>query len=243
MGGQRDALARSLDQTRVTTGSVDLTRSEPLMLPPDVIRHFAHTPTTYERLVKPVTDRVLAAVLMVITLPLLIGAAIAIVASMGTPVLLRQHRVGRFGRVFTMYKFRTMLPDRRGGGPAFAGKDRRTTHKHPNDPRITRVGRFLRSTSIDELPQLWNVILGDMSLVGPRPELVDIVSRYAAWQHQRHRVKPGLTCLWQISERGDVPLHEATDLDLDYVETMSFVTDLRILLLTPLAVIGLHRGA
>lgn len=228
---------------KFTTGSIDLTRSDPFILPADAVRLFAHNPSRYERLVKPLLDRTAAAVLLILAMPVLLVSALAIAISMGRPVLLRQHRVGRFGRVFTIYKLRTMLPDRRANHHSFVGVDRRTTHKHPDDPRITRVGRILRRTSIDELPQLWNVVVGDMSLVGPRPELVDIVARYEDWQHQRHRVKPGLTCIWQVSERGDRALHDATELDLAYIESVSFATDLRLLAVTPLALLGVHQGS
>ncbi|MEX2424328.1 MAG: sugar transferase [Acidimicrobiia bacterium] len=243
MGGARHASARPEQiylHKGVTTASVDLTRSEPHVLPSDVRLHLAHDPTRYEQFVKPLMDRVLAGILLVATSPLLLAAVVAIAFTMGRPILLRQHRVGRFGEVFTIYKLRTMLPDRRNGGNRFAGVDRRQTHKHPDDPRITKVGAILRKWSIDELPQLINVLRGDMSLVGPRPELVDIVARYEDWQHQRHRVKPGLTCIWQVSERGDVPLHEATEKDLDYVDTISFLTDLRLLAITP---VSMFRGS
>jgi lipopolysaccharide/colanic/teichoic acid biosynthesis glycosyltransferase len=111
-------------------------------------------------------------------------------------------------------------------------QDRRQTHKSDHDPRHTRVGRFLRKWSLDELPQFWNVVCGDMSLVGPRPELVEIVSRYEPWQHQRHLVKPGLTGLWQVSGRGTGMMHLHTEVDLEYIEQMGPVTDLKILLLT-----------
>lgn len=246
MGGARNASVRPEQiylHKGVTTASVDLTRSDPHVLPSDVRLHLAHVPSQYERLVKPVMDRVLAGLLLVATSPLILAAVVAIALTMGRPILLRQHRVGRFGRVFTIYKLRTMRPDRRTGQTRFAGTDRRQTHKHPDDPRITKVGATLRKWSIDELPQLINVLRGDMSLVGPRPELVDIVARYEDWQHQRHRVKPGLTCIWQVSERGDRPLHEATEMDLDYVDTVSLVTDLRLLAITPLSMLGLRRGS
>ena len=246
MGGARNASIRPEQvylRTGVTTASVDLTRSDPHVLPSDTALHLAHVPSRYERFVKPAMDRVLAAVMLVAFAPILLVAVVAIALTMGRPIMLRQHRVGRFGRVFSIYKLRTMLPDRRSGGQPFVGVDRRETHKHPDDPRITKVGAVLRKWSIDELPQLFNVLRGDMSLVGPRPELVDIVARYEDWQHQRHRVKPGLTCIWQVSERGDKPLHEATEIDLDYVDTISFLTDLRLLAITPLAMLGFHRGS
>ena len=114
--------------------------------------------------------------------------------------------------------------------------------KIKNDPRITKVGRLLRRTSIDELPNLWNVLKGDMSLVGPRPEMVAIVARYEPWQHQRHVGKPGVTGLWQISARGDIPMHEATHIDIDYVEHISLRTDIEILAKTLPAAMGDGKG-
>lgn len=197
----------------------------------------------YARLIKPVLDWLGALVLLTITLPVFVATAAAIMLTMGRPVLLRQTRVGRSGEVFSIYKFRTMEPDRRHQQVTFIGEDRRRTHKHPRDPRITTVGRFLRTWSLDELPQFLNVLRGEMSLVGPRPEMVQIVADYEPWQHGRHAVKPGITGPWQVSERGGKALHECTDLDLQYIEEMSFLTDLKILLLTPLAALGFHRGA
>lgn len=197
----------------------------------------------YERFVKPVVDIVGSAVLIVLTAPLLLACAVAIRLTMGSPVILRQERVGQHGRVFTLYKFRTMEPDRRQQDVPFIGEDRRKTHKHPEDPRITAVGRFLRVWSLDELPQFFNVVKGDMSLVGPRPEMVDIVASYEPWQHQRNQVKPGITGLWQVSERGDKMLHECTETDLEYLDSVSAWTDLKILLLTPFAALGLRKGA
>lgn len=200
---------------------------------------------TYERRVKPVLDWVGALILVVLTLPLMTASAIAIRLTMGSPVLLRQARVGRYGRVFTIYKFRTMEPDRREGregGSPYEGPERRISHKRADDPRITPVGRFLRKWSLDELPQFFNVLKGDMSLIGPRPELVPIVAGYERWQHGRHAVKPGITGLWQVSQRGDRVLHEATDVDLAYIERLGILTDLQILLHTPLAALGVRHG-
>jgi lipopolysaccharide/colanic/teichoic acid biosynthesis glycosyltransferase len=121
--------------------------------------------------------------------------------------------------------------------------DRRHTHKTPADPRHTSIGRFLRRYSLDELPQLFNVLRGELSLVGPRPELPEVVAAYEPWQHARHQVKPGITGLWQVTERSTdslMHLHVATD--LRYIERMSVTTDLTILLRTPAAVLGIGRG-
>ena len=197
----------------------------------------------YERAIKGMLDRLIGLVLVILTLPIVIPVAIAVFIDLGLPVLLRQERVGLDGKVFKVIKFRSMEPDRRAGEPpAFVGKDRRINHKSEDDPRLTPVGRFIRKWSLDELPQLWNVLLGHMSLVGPRPEMVQIVERYEPWQHARHQVKPGVTGLWQISARGEVPMHEATHIDLEYVDSISLATDLRILAKTLPAALGSRTG-
>jgi len=124
----------------------------------------------------------------------------------------------------------------------FDGPDRRTIHKSANDPRHTTIGRFLRKLSLDELPQLVNVLRGDMSLVGPRPEIAALTADYLDWQQTRHTVKPGVTGLWQTTARGDGRLlHECVDLDLHYIRGMSFRTDVAILLRTPFAMLR-NRG-
>jgi lipopolysaccharide/colanic/teichoic acid biosynthesis glycosyltransferase len=161
---------------------------------------------------------------------LLVGLAVRV--RMGKGVIYRQQRVGRGGSPFTMYKFRSMHPDRRKAQVPFDGVDRRVCHKRDDDPRHTSLGRFLRKTRLDELPQLWNVLMGQMSLVGPRPELIHVVDRYEPWQHERHRVKPGLTGFWQVSDRANGLALEAVDLDIDYLHHVSFLTDTKVLLRT-----------
>jgi lipopolysaccharide/colanic/teichoic acid biosynthesis glycosyltransferase len=172
-----------------------------------------------------VIDIAVASVMLVVATPLLAIAALLIVFEDGRPIFFRQRRVGRFGRLFTIYKLRTMkkLNCVDGVSP--------TTGR---DPRITRVGFWLRRSSIDELPQLLNVLIGDMALVGPRPEMPFIVRGYERWQHLRHLVTPGVTGFWQTTCRSTVPLHlpEATMLDLDYVSQASHVTDAAILVKT-----------
>lgn len=199
--------------------------------------------TTYERYAKPAIDRLIAASLLLLLLPVLLLTALAVYFTLGSPVLFKQTRVGRSGRTFGMYKFRTMRPDRRRWQcPNYRGPERRTTHKSAHDPRHTPLGRKLRKTSIDELPQLLNVLRGDMSIVGPRPELVDIVGNYRGWQHARHAVKPGITGLWQVTERPNGALmHECIELDLDYIEHLSLRHDLTILCKTPLALLHNNR--
>ena len=201
-----------------------------------------HGQSVYRRLGKPLLDRAGGLLLLVLALPLLAAVAVAVLLTLGRPVLITQPRVGRSGRVFRLYKFRTMLPDRRARAVAVP-VDRRLVHKSPDDPRLRPVGRTLRAWSLDELPQLVNVVKGDMSLVGPRPELVSIVEgHYAPWQHARHAVKPGLTGLWQVTERGISRMHERTVTDLRYIESMCLRSDLGILLRTVPAALGRHRG-
>jgi lipopolysaccharide/colanic/teichoic acid biosynthesis glycosyltransferase len=159
-------------------------------------------------------DSSVAGVALLFALPILAVACAAILIEDGGPVLFTQQRAGRFERLFKIYKLRTMrLKD---------CVDRETPN-NASDPRVTRVGRILRKTSIDELPQLVNVLLGDMSLVGPRPEMPLMIERYEHWQHMRHLVTPGLTCIWQTTSRSHIPLHrpEATALDLDYIRNAS----------------------
>lgn len=208
-----------------------------LRVVPDVTRK-----GLYQRLIKPAIDRVGGLVLSIVTFPILMVVVPLIWLRLGRPAIFKQERVGINGQVFTLYKLRTMLPDRRQRVVTFEGTDRRVNHKSPDDPRHVPLGRFLRKWSLDELPQFWNVALGHMSLVGPRPELPEIVAKYESWQHRRHEVKPGVTGLWQVSERGEVPMHEATDIDLEYVESVSLGADLRILMLTIPAALGAQKG-
>jgi lipopolysaccharide/colanic/teichoic acid biosynthesis glycosyltransferase len=158
--------------------------------------------------------------------PILLAAALAIKLEDGGPVLFQQKRVGRFGRLFTIYKLRTMKIKVCGDAPS---------PKHSNDDRITGVGRILRKTSIDELPQLLNVLNGTMALVGPRPEMPFIVrQKYLDWQHLRHLAMPGVTGLWQATCRSKIALDkpEATLIDLQYIENASPLTDGKIMLRT-----------
>lgn len=193
--------------------------------------------STYVLFVKPTVDRFAGVVLLVVLAPFIAVAGLAVYLSLGRPVLYRQRRVGLGGNTFVLYKLRTMAPDRRRRDERFAGPERRRRHKTKADPRVPPVGSRLRSLRLDELPQLWNLVKGDMSLVGPRPELPAIVANYDGWQHLRHSVKPGLTGLWQISDLNGAPMHECTQLDVKYVFKVGPVTDLSILLRTPIAMI------
>lgn len=189
----------------------------------------------YVQVVKPAFDRLVGVTLLIAMMPLLIAVAIAVRITLGKGVFYTQERVGKDGNPFAVYKFRTMRPDRRAPRSleAYDGPDRRVCHKRIDDPRHTPLGRFLRKTSLDELPQFWNVAAGHMSLVGPRPELVSVVEeKYEPWQHKRHWVKPGITGLWQVTARDDTPMYLHTEIDLEYVDRVSFRTDLAILLKT-----------
>ena len=196
----------------------------------------------YLRIVKPVLDRVLAALLLLALAPVLLLVAAAVRWSLGRGIFYRQTRIGLGGAPFTVLKFRTMLPDRRAAQAPWESTDRRVSHKSSSDPRHTRVGTFLRRWSLDELPQLVNVVRGEMSLVGPRPELPHIVDRYEPWEHVRHAVRPGLTGFWQTTARSDGPMQEFTHLDIEYVRSVSFATDLRLLVATPFAALGAQKG-
>lgn len=196
----------------------------------------------YERFIKPIVDRTVGVVLSILTAPLVLVVIVLIWLRIGRPAIFKQERIGRDGEPFTVYKFRTMLPDRRLRVADFDGEERRVNHKSNDDPRHTDLGRFLRKWSLDEIPQFWNVARGEMSVVGPRPEIPSIVDSYEPWQHRRHDVKPGLTGRWQVSERGNVPMHQATHVDLAYVESLSLREDIRIILRTPSAMLGSNRG-
>jgi exopolysaccharide biosynthesis polyprenyl glycosylphosphotransferase len=206
---------------------------------------FTTTPSNPTQLViKRTIDLGVSLALFLLTLPLQILAALAIKVTSSGPVFFRQVRCGLNGRHFTLLKFRTMTTGAESrlteishlnemSGPVF---------KATKDPRLTPAGRILRRLSIDELPQLWNVIRGDMSLVGPRPPLPEEVSRYEPWQHRRLSMSPGLTCLWQVSGRNEVDFDRWMALDLKYIDTWSPMLDLKILLKTVPAVLS-GRGA
>jgi len=177
-----------------------------------------------------VVDVTVASIGLFLVFPILLLACAAIVLEDGGKPLFLQRRVGRFERIFTIYKLRTMRVDACGD---------RLSPANGSDERVTRVGRFLRRTSVDELPQLVNVVLGDMSLVGPRPEMQIILARYEPWQNLRHLVTPGITCIWQTTCRSTVPLHrpEATALDVEYIKRASPLLDGSLLLRTFLSIV------
>jgi lipopolysaccharide/colanic/teichoic acid biosynthesis glycosyltransferase len=195
----------------------------------------------YVRTWKPCLDRLFSVSLITATAPIMGLIALLVRASLGPGVIFRQQRIGIYGRSFDVLKFRTMLPDRRQANVPISFPDRRSAHKSGADPRHTTVGRFLRRWSLDELPQLLNVARGQMSLVGPRPELPSVVARYQPWQHERHDVKPGLTGLWQVKARAEGPMELRTDLDIEYARSVCFALDVRILIVTAMALL-IKRG-
>ena len=187
-------------------------------------------------------DILLSSLALVALSPLLLVTYAAIwIDSPGASPIFTQQRVGRNGKLFKMYKFRTMVANAEQLKDSLRGQNEMDgpVFKIKDDPRITRVGRFLRATSIDELPQLFNVLRGDMSLVGPRPPLPDEVAQYDDYERLRLVVTPGLTCLWQISDnRNEIPFEEWVEMDIDYIEHRTAVGDIVIMFKTAMAMIG-----
>ena len=195
---------------------------------------------------KRVVDIVFAAIGLLVFSPIMLIVVIAIkLEDFKGPVLFSQERVGQLGKIFKMYKFRSMYVDaeqrlqelqhlNEQTGPVFKIKD---------DPRITKVGKFIRKTSLDELPQLVNVLRGDMSIVGPRPALPREVKQYNAHQKQRLLVKPGITCIWQVSGRNNIGFDEWVELDLEYIKNQSLGLDIKLILQTIPALLGDHNAS
>ncbi len=206
---------------------------------------FSTTPERFLPLiVKRLLDILLSVAMMVLSLPILAGVALLIKLTEGGQVMYRQTRCGLNGRRFTMYKFRTMVMDAEEKQDALMHLNEMTgpVFKLRRDPRVTWIGRFLRRFSLDELPQLLNVLRGDMSLVGPRPPIPSEVAKYQRWQRRRLSMKPGLTCLWQISGRNHLDFDRWMQLDLEYIDSWTPWLDLKILLKTVPAVLS-GRGA
>ena len=193
--------------------------------------------TTY--VIKRIIDIVLSAVALIVGSPIMLGVAIAIKLDDGGPVLFKQTRVGIHGKPFTMYKFRSMVTNAEEIKAKLAvesGQTDRFIFKLKDDPRITKVGKFIRKTSLDEFPQFFNVFKGDMSLVGPRPALPDEVARYGSLYSTRLLVKPGITGPWQVSGRSDLSQEQSEFLDVSYIENWSITGDLAILAKTVMVV-------
>lgn len=195
--------------------------------------------------IKGIIDRAIAtSVLIVLAVPMLVIAALVKRSSPG-PVFVRQIRVGRYGRPFTFYKFRSMRQDAEMLRDELEGHnthDVPTIFKIKRDPRTTRLGALLRRTSLDELPNLFNVLRGEMSIIGPRPPLPREVAHYEPRHMQRLAAVPGITGLWQIRGRSELTFEEMVDLDIEYIQTWSLLSDLSILVRTPI-VVASGRGA
>ncbi|HEX8169124.1 MAG TPA: sugar transferase [Thermoanaerobaculia bacterium] len=237
--GIRTRVAMNIFQNRVARVEIEELEGVPFLT-------FTTTPSNEAQLaLKRLLDVAISLLLLALTFPVIAFAALAIKLTSPGSVVFKQKRIGLNGRMFTLYKFRTMIEDAHArreevahlnamNGPAFKAKD---------DPRITPVGRWLRRFSLDEIPQLWNVLKGDMSLVGPRPPIPEEVAVYHRWHRRRLSMKPGLTCLWQISGRNDIQDFDRwMQLDLQYIDNWSPSLDLKILLRTIPAVLS-GKGA
>lgn len=194
-------------------------------------------------MIKRVFDLAVSLVVLILLWPLMAAIAVLIRLDSAGSILFRQKRVGENDRIFTIFKFRTMAPGSDHLPKVLVDEDGHRVYKLPDDPRITRIGRFLRRTSLDELPNFVNVLKGEMSLVGPRPELLPIADTYEPWQRQRLAVQPGMTGWWQVNGRSDLPLHENTEHDLYYVRNYSLWLDVKILLKTVGVVVVQGKGA
>ena len=216
-----------------------------------MIRLFREPLSSGARILKRTFDIVCSALAIVLLFPLWLLLALLIKLDSKGPVFYTQERVGMDGRLFLLYKFRTMIADAdpelhreyqrafiAGRAKANLDADQKPTYKLLADPRITRAGRFLRRTSLDEVPQLMNVLMGDMSVVGPRPPIQYEVEAYELWHRKRLDMKPGLTGLWQVSGRNRLPFEEMVRLDLFYIENWSLLLDLKIILRTGFVMIG-----
>lgn len=187
-----------------------------------------------DRIIKRIFDVVVSIFLLFLLSPLLIFIVLWISLDSPGPAIFRQQRVGENGKLFTMFKFRTMVQDAESRQVDVNQYDQEGNiiHKHPDDPRVTKLGRLLRKTSLDELPQLFNVLRGEISLVGPRPELPWLVEKYEPWQRKRFAVPQGITGWWQVNKREKELMHLSTKDDLYYVYNYSIFLDIRILFMT-----------
>lgn len=166
-------------------------------------------------------DFILALLALIILSPVFLVVSILVRFKLGSPVIFKQQRPGLNERIFTMYKFRTMTDERDEAGNLL-----------PDDIRLTKFGKFLRSTSLDELPELWNILVGDMSIIGPRPLLVQYLTLYNEQQKRRHEVRPGLSGLAQVNGRNTISWEEKFDFDVSYVDNVTFIGDWKIVFLT-----------
>jgi exopolysaccharide biosynthesis polyprenyl glycosylphosphotransferase len=196
---------------------------------------FANNTKNYFALkVKEILDFVFSLIIVILISPVLLSIAIAIKIEDGGSIFFKQQRVGLNGRLFKCLKFRTMVENAEALRVKLESQNEQSgpVFKIKNDPRVTRVGRFLRKTSLDELPQFFNVLKGEMSIVGPRPPIPSEVQQYQRWQRRRLSMKPGITCIWQVSGRNNIPFDEWMRLDMMYIDTWSLKLDLMLFLST-----------
>ncbi len=196
--------------------------------------------TKVDKLAKRLFDILVSGTLLMLLSPFLLLVVILIRLDSSGAVLFSQSRIGKKGVLFKMWKFRSMYKDAEHRKAALLKLNEMKNgvlFKMKKDPRITRVGRFIRKYSIDEIPQLWNVFTGDMSLVGPRPAIPSEVAQYTPYQRQRLQTTPGITCIWQVSGRSEIPFEQQVEMDLEYIRTQSFWNDMILLLKTLPAVI------
>ena len=195
---------------------------------------------SFYEIIKRLIDIVCSFVGILALSPLFIVIAIIIKLTSKGPVFFSQKRVGKYGREFNMYKFRSMVVNAEELKEKLAAQNEMSgpMFKMKDDPRVTKVGKFIRKTSIDELPQLWNVFKGDMSLVGPRPSLPKEVAQFEEWMHKRLDVKPGLTCYWQVSGRNNIDFEDWMKLDIRYVKERNLWIDIKLIFKTVFVLFG-----
>ncbi|MDM8567890.1 sugar transferase, partial [Candidatus Halobeggiatoa sp. HSG11] len=177
-------------------------------------------------IIKRLFDIIVSAIILMLLSPIFLITALLIKCDSEGQIFFSQNRVGKDGMIFKMWKFRSMYIDAEERKAELIKQNEMqggVLFKMKNDPRITNIGRFIRKFSVDELPQLWNVLIGDMSLVGPRPPLPKEVDQYTPYQFLRLKAVPGITCIWQVSGRSDIPFSKQVELDLEYIEQQSFI--------------------
>lgn len=226
--------AHSLNFTRATSKAAT-------NLKDGYLHYTNHPEKPIQSVIKRAVDIILSAIALVALSPLLIITALAIKRSSKGPILFRQTRVGRNGVSFSMFKFRSMVNNAEALRADLEEKNEQTgaPFKMQNDPRVTSVGKIIRKHSVDELPQLLNILRGDMSIVGPRPALPDEVKKYKDWHRRRLSAAPGLTCYWQVSGRNRIKFDEWMRLDAEYVDNWSLAVDAKLILKTiPVVISG-----
>jgi lipopolysaccharide/colanic/teichoic acid biosynthesis glycosyltransferase len=221
------------------------TATAPAVTQIPVYLHSTAGPSAAYLTAKRLLDVAVSLALLAALSPLFLIVALCVKLTDGGPVFFRQKRVGLNGRVFDFFKFRSMVVDAEARKTELMRLNKHgnsVTFKMLRDPRVTWVGRIMRKTSVDELPQLWNVLIGEMTLVGPRPAVVAEVQRYTVRERRRLAVTPGLTCIWQVSGRADLDFQQQVELDVRYIRERSMWLDLKLMLLTVPAVLS-GKGA